>query len=248
MGTGNWGPSKCGNLLPLFLLLTSMSETKELNIYIDESGDYSPYSESNPLYSVAFVLVEDECRNRHAIETFNNQILIYDGGDHFVHTGNLVRAEKPYREMLRESRQKLFYSLFLLSKFAKYKVCCANVLKKGKDDRLVDYISNSIYDMIIRHDGYFTKFSKIILHYDNGQSLLGGIIISTFKMRYSNVIFKKTLQQDSKYMQIADLFSYFELIKHKIAFNNLTKSEVAFFGTSRKIRNNYLKQLEDKYL
>ena len=224
-----------------------MAVSKVLNIFIDESGDYSPYSVSNPLYSVAFVMVGDD-NNEHALNIFKNQLKNNDGGDHFVHTGNLVRCEKPYEGMLREKRQELFYSLFLFAKFAKYKVCCVNVVKKGKDNVLDTFIGDAIYEMVIEHQKYFSSFDRIILHYDNGQGILSDIIFTTFGLRCQNVVFTKTLQEDSPYMQVADLFSYFELIKYKIDANNLSKSEIAFFGNTRKIRKNYFEQLKNKFI
>lgn len=47
-------------------------------------------------------------------------------------------------------------------------------------------------------------------------------------------------------MQVADLFSYFELIKYKIQKAGLSKYEIKFFGETRKIKKDYLKQLEEK--
>lgn len=192
--------------------------------------------------------MEDEKLSKHPLDIFKSQLKNNEGGDHFVHTGNLVRGEVPYKGMLREKRIDLFYILFLLAKYAKYSVCCSNVIKKGHDGELDEIISDKIYETIMEHDAYFSKFDKIIIHYDNGQDTLKGLLISSFRNKYKNVSFVKTLQGDSAFMQIADLFSYFELLKHKIKLNNLTKSEVAFFGPARKIRKNYLEQLKDKFI
>ena len=49
-------------------------------------------------------------------------------------------------------------------------------------------------------------------------------------------------------MQVADLFSYFELVKYKIQRACLSKYEISFFGMPRKIKKDYMKQLEDKFL
>lgn len=88
MGTGNWGPSGSGRLFPL--LFVFMKKIKQLDIYIDESGDFSPASKENPLYSIAFVLVEKENNNENAINKFYNFLSSLFGGGHFVHVGNLI--------------------------------------------------------------------------------------------------------------------------------------------------------------
>ena len=73
-----------------------MNKPKKLDIYIDESGDFSTYSAENPLYSVAFVFVDSNDDNVSPINKFNSNLNNLMGGDHFVHVGNLVRGEKPY--------------------------------------------------------------------------------------------------------------------------------------------------------
>ena len=170
LGTGNWGPSGCGNLLPLFLLF--MAKSKILHVYIDESGDLSPYSKQNPLYSVAFVFVEDKLIDQNPTRLFQRHLLHLEGGDHFVHVGNLVRAEYPYKNMLREKRIDIFYSLFLLAKFAQYKVVCININKKGIGFLLDLEVTKRIYEVFHSKYIYFNKYSQIILHYDNGQTFL----------------------------------------------------------------------------
>ena len=90
-----------------------MIKKKQLDIFIDESGDFSLFSKENPIYSVAFVVVKKEDDNDSPINKFNNYLVNLFGGDHFVHVGNLVGAEKPYQEMTREERWHLFYTLFL---------------------------------------------------------------------------------------------------------------------------------------
>ena len=37
-----------------------MTKKKQLDIFIDESGDFSVFSKENPLYSVAFIMVKEE--------------------------------------------------------------------------------------------------------------------------------------------------------------------------------------------
>ena len=68
--------------------------TKQLDIYIDESGNFDNYSKHNLIYSVAFVLVDSRVNNVKPITLFENKLSNIVGGEHFVHTGNLVRKEK----------------------------------------------------------------------------------------------------------------------------------------------------------
>ena len=223
---------------------------KQLDIFIDESGNFDDYSKHNLLYSVAFVMVdvEDKDDNEKQIAIFESKLSKIVDGDHFVHTGNLVRGEKPYEETLLRERQDLFYILFLLAKYSKYKVACSIAEKKEIKDEVLEGITDSVLFTIQSLKDYLSEYDKVIIHYDNGQDFLKGVLLTAFRTISKNVIFIKTLQQENAFMQVADLFSYFELIKYKISKACLSKYEIAFFGEHRKIKKDYLKQLSDKII
>ena len=223
---------------------------KQLDIYIDESGNFDDYSKHNLLYSVAFVMVDldDKEINEKQVSIFESKLSKIVGGDHFVHTGNLVRGEKPYEETLLRERQDLFYILFLLAKYANYRVICSIAEKKTIKDEILEGITDSVLLTIMQLKDYLSKYDKVVVHYDNGQDFLKGVLLTAFRTISKNVVFVKTLQQENAFMQVADLFSYLELIKYKISKACLGKYEIAFFGESRKIKKDYLKQLAGKFI
>ena len=233
-------------VVPTFIF-SNMIKKKQLDIFIDESGDFSLFSKQNPFYSVAFVVVSEEDDNSSQLTKFNNYINNLFGGDHFVHVGNLVRGEKPYKGMLREERWPLFYSLFLLSKYAKYKVMVPTIVKKDDDYGTLSLLANTILKMIDKNYSLFEKHD-LIIHYDFGQGPLAGIIATSFLSKFPNAQIIKTSQSQSPFMQIADLFAYLELLKYKISKGYLTNSENRFFGGIKNLKNNYLEPLDDKYI
>ncbi len=230
------------------LYFISMKKQKELHVYIDESGDFSPYSKENPLYAVSFVFVDPSEDNKKTINHFNLNLERLIGGNHFVHVGNLVRGEKPYEHIFREERVKLFYALYLFSYFAKYKVIVSSLLKDTKADLTRKSISELIINNVDKIESFLKKYQSIILHYDFGQERLADIITTAFVFKYPNCKMIKTKQSESPFMQIADLFAYFELLKYKVSKGFITKSERNFFGNLKNIKNSYLKNIADKYL
>ena len=223
---------------------------KQLDIYIDESGNFDSYSKHNLIYSVAFIMVDssDKEINDKQVSIFESKLSNIVGGDHFVHVGNLVRGEKPYKDTLLRVRQDLFYILFLLAKYSKFKVARSIAEKKEINNEIYEGITDSVIETVKELECYLSKYDTIVVHYDNGQSFLKGTILTAFRMLSKNVVIVKTLQQENAFMQVADMFSYFELIKYKIQKAGLSKYEVDFFGESRKIKKDYLKQLNEKYL
>lgn len=228
--------------------MATKKQLKQLDIYIDESGNLDSYSKHNLIYSVAFVMVDNSVNNTRPLSIFENKLLSIVGGEHFVHTGNLVRGEKPYRDMLVGERQDLFYILFLLSKHSQYKVLCSITEKKKLSNEIYGGIRDSVFETIKRMESYISDYDIIIVHYDNGQEFLKEILLSAFKAIPKKIKMVKTLQQNNPFMQVADLYSFLELIKYKIAKSGLSKQEKAFFGSPRKIKKDYLSQLKGKYL
>lgn len=234
------------DVVPTFIF-SNMIKKKQLDIFIDESGDFSLFSKENPIYSVAFVVVKKEDDNDSPINKFNNYLVNLFGGDHFVHVGNLVRAEKPYQEMTREERWHLFYTLFLLARHAKYSVLTPTIVKSESSDKTILNITKSIIGMINDNLNMFKKH-YLVIHYDFGQGPLAGIISSSFLSAFPDCEIVKTPQSQNPFMQIADLFAYIELLKYKVNKGYLTKSETQFFGGMRNLKHNYLKPLEEKEL
>ena len=233
-------------MFPLLFYL-NMIKQKQLDIFIDESGDFSLFSEKNPIYSVAFVMVSNQDDNTSPINKFNNYLDKLFGGEHFVHVGNLVRGEKPYKGMLREERWNLFYTLFLLAKYSKYEVSVPTIIKSNSEENTLSSLAKAIIEMI--DCNYETlKKNKLVIHYDFGQGILAGLITSSFLSRFPDSIVVKTTQAQDPFMQIADLFAYFKLLQYKIDKGYLTNSENRFFGGISNLKKNYLKTLDKKYL
>ena len=74
---------------------------KSLDIYLDESGDLSPYSKTNPFYAVCFVLADDAEACTPALRKFDFDRKKSSLPGDFVHVGPLVRNEPPYKAVCR---------------------------------------------------------------------------------------------------------------------------------------------------
>ena len=225
-----------------------MTVRKQLDIYIDESGNFSAWSNENQFYSIALVLVDNEDDNNGPIYKFNSNLKNAIGGDHFVHVGNLVRGEVPYKEMFREERWKLFYALQLFARYAKYTYFNPTIIKSGTIEETVSMITKALITSIDNATNYIEKYDNVIIHYDYGQSILTGIITATFVSKLTNCTIVKTEQHQSPFMQLADLFAYYGMLEYKIAKSYLTKSESKFFGGIKNFKKTYLNAFGDKCL
>lgn len=89
-----------------------------------------------------------------------------------------------------------------------------------------DALTKKIVSELKQHYEYFTRFDKIIVYYDYGQSELAKIIVSVFNALFINVEFRKALPTDYVLLQVADLICTVQMIAEK---QSLSRSEEEFF-------------------
>ncbi len=220
-----------------------------LSVFVDESGDFGQYNPSSPNYYVTMVLHNqkvDISKNINALET-----LVSNWGypKHTIHTGPLIRREGVYKNDLRENRKTLFNALYHFTRMLDINyICsiinqgeCAEKTKLAYTDKLTKEIANKLratYE-------HFSKFDKIIVYYDYGQTELAQILVSVFNAMFANVEFRKIETNQYKLSQAADLICTVEAIVHK---NILTKSEIEFFHSKNSFKKNIYKNIVKKKL
>lgn len=224
-----------------------------LDIYIDESGNFAPFTKQNPVYSVSFVFVERTKQIDRRSQEFKKNVSELEGGENFIHIGNLVRGKPPYAGISRVDRQKLFYGLFMYAKRTPLSFYSFHV-KKSQTDLSVFGLSGKlargISDMLVAFHDYFAQFRKTIVHYDNGQTELGLVLqTSLIGGIPSEVEFVETHQEDDVLMQVADLICYLETLYYKFDEGQPTNSDLDFFGrTKSDVNRKYLDPLRKKQL
>ena len=72
------------------------------------------------------------------------------------------------------------------------------------------------------------------------------LLSSVFNALLPNPIFRKVMPSDYKLFEVADFICTMELVKLKIENNLFSKSEKIFFGSTRDLKQNYLKALKKK--
>ena len=107
----------------------------------------------------------------------------------------------------------------------------------------VDRLSKQIADFVKDHQQFFYSYGVVKIYYDNGQSEVTQIILSVFNSLLQNVKLRKPLPSDYKLFQAADLIYTLRLINLKISSSSLSKSEMKFFHSEKKLRKSYINPL-----
>lgn len=241
---------------------------KTLSVMIDESGDFDapwePGTCKDRFYIVALVLHDQTNPAEYPdFAGFDAQAAEANecaglAADQPIHTGNLIRREKPYRGVSIRQRIRLFD---LLVNFA---ISCkghrvhlhpitvdramhlsgqtmpsglaaidGESVQKELESRMMEFIRDSRF--------LFERFDIIRIYYDNGQKRLARIIHEAFNSAFAGSGTDITLdyksdvkQSDYRLLQVADLACTMELLDRKVQAGELGSSDVMFFDASRK--------------
>ena len=122
-----------------------MGKTKEISVFVDESGSYDPDETSSLYYMVCLVFHDQDSDISGEISKLEEAIAA-TGRDssHCIHTAPLIRRENEYEQDLRESRRTLFFKMLTFVRRADVSCKCFWV-----DKHYID-TAESIHDKLQR--------------------------------------------------------------------------------------------------
>jgi hypothetical protein len=242
------GPPQAGDSPATFCLENNVS--RQLSVFIDESGDFGSYQPHSPYYLVTMLLHDQNMDISPAIDTLDRQVINAGFEPHAIHTGPIVRREEKYHDSTIDERKKLLAALINFSRNVNVSYSLLRVDKRVGTNiiELTAKLSKQIQLFVNSHLSFFLSFDEIVVYYDNGQIELTRILTSTLTVLLSNVTFRRVKPSDYKLFQLADMFCSLELTALKFETNTVSRSEVSFFHSKRDFSKNYLKSIRRKRL
>ena len=218
---------------------------KELNIFIDESGDFGVNDNASDLYVVSIVF-HSSLNNIEPFLNALNKRLNKLQFTKMIHAADLIRHKGDYKNLSIDQRRKIFTAIYQFGRKSPIKLKSIIVNKKYTDTYklLKKQLTMELNESISNNLKYFQKFDKIIIYYDNGQSQLTSILEDIFKDFNISFIndFDKTKE---KLFQVADMLTfidkYYYKFKHKLY---ISKNEKIFFENME--MRKLLKELKSK--
>lgn len=230
-----------------------MAIVKEISIFVDESGSFSPFdSDPNSPYYILCMVFHDQADDifqeiEKLREAFRQTGL---DADHTVHAGPKIRREGEYRTMPRELRIRIFRRMMVFIQKARFKYRCFKLFKpyNSGNEAIHDTLLQEIVDFLISHRDDFNASERIKVYYDDWQAQVTALLKEAFAIYSAKVEFATDVQP-SRYrlFQAADVICTLELAKAKLlAFGSISESEERFFGGVKNFKKNYLKPLSRK--
>jgi len=228
-----------------------MKKVKELHIYIDEAGNFEFNSEGGSrFYAIAFIYIE----NNLSIKKFNEIIKSLkkiDSSIAVMHSSPLIRQKDIYSKTPLNSRRTIFNKFieFIKKLDIKYSVLIIDKNNAKESEKLKREIKNKYLNIIKNNYAYLSKYTDVILHYDNGQKELSKIIKTIFKDNFKNVEFLfNEIMQNQIIIQVADVIATLFTTYQKYKYSKTTYNEREFFGSFRNFKKNYIKHISDNLL
>ncbi len=225
-----------------------MENTREISIFIDESGSFGLADRFSRFYILCMVFHDQS-------EDITEQVLRLDQSlekiglptGHCIHAGPLIRREKEYAGMDRELRRLILSKMMSFVRHVNATYHCFK-LDRYFDDRaeaIHDTFLRQIIAFLVNNIVDFDRFDKIKIYYDNGQPQISALLHEAFAMFSSKVEFVENVTPAKyKLFQFADAACTLELAAAKLEVNNrLSASEKSFFEGERNFKRNFLKAI-----
>ena len=223
--------------------------TREVSVFIDESGSYEHDRLSSRYYLVCMVFHDQDVDISAEIEKLEDSLEAMGlDRNHCVHAGPLIRRENEYGVMNREERRGIFRRmfLFLLKTDISYKcfVIDKNFLSMTHD--VHDSLLQQIVGFLLSKSDELSAFDKLKVYYDNGQSKLTSLLKEAFTLFAFRTEFVPDVEPARyRLFQVADIACTLELARSKLlSQEGLSESEIVFFGGIKNFKKNYLKLLD----
>lgn len=205
---------------------------KRLNIFVDETGEFGYGAKSSMLYGISFTFHEQDNDISGELNNLNNRLMKI-GYTNMIHMSDLIMRRGDYSKFDIKMRKSIFNSIYQFSRKIPVKYHTIIIDKRFIDNGnvLKKQIINEVNQMIKNNEGYFNKFDKIVMYYDNGQEPLGYILDSLF-IRFNSYEHRVKFDHvEKRLFQVSDMLTYADkaIYKHKKNIK-YEKSELYFFG------------------
>ena len=226
-------------------------KTKEISVFVDESGSFEPDAASSRFYMVCMVFHDQS-------KSISDSIARLDGmlanmglePNHCVHAGPLIRREKEYAQMSREERRRIFDRMiaFLRKTDISYRCFCVDKRLLGINQSVHDPLLQQILRFLMVNAETFNSYDALKIYYDNGQAPLTELLKEAFAAFSSKTVFVPAVEPSQyRLFQVADIACTIELAQAKLTTRDgLSESENVFFGGAKNFRKNFLKPLNRK--
>ena len=218
---------------PALLLFGGERISRELSIFVDESGSQKGHS---AYCIVSLVFHEQEEILESVVSSLEADLERKSLPSLPFHASPLMYGKGPYKDLERETRKRLFASFEAFCRRAPFacktfsyrrsEVSSAEVFTARFKKDLISFLTDNLE--------YFQAFEKVKIYYDNGQSMVTSAFHSAIDLVLSKeaVLYRMADARQYRLSQVADCICTLELTDIKFQRGELTETDAKMFGTN----------------
>lgn len=221
--------------------------TKELSIFVDESGDRGGKAR---YYLLTLVIHDQSERIVEKVACYEESLLRSDLPNTPFHSEPLLNGHGPYEGMSISQRKKLLYSFNVMVQ--RLPISYATFVYRRSEfenpTKLTAQMKRDISNLLFDRLEFFQAFSEVKVYYDNGQDIVKRALDQSigFVLSKGVVERRKTSMTDYRLEQVADYLCTIELAAVKYAAKENGETYNKFFGGIGSFKKNWLKQARRK--
>lgn len=224
--------------------------TKELSIFVDESGDVG---ETSRFYLITFVLHEQDDPITQEIARYEQVLADSYLPNIAMHLGPLLNGHDDYRMLSVETRKRLMSCFMMLIQHLPFQHFVIQHNKKNCNEQTSELflrMKRDLTTILFDNLEYLQDFDTVKIYYDNGQSIVTDTLHDAIEYTLSKnaVIYKNASPQDYRLFQVADFICTLELTAMKYQTHTFGTTDERFFGKWGTFKKNYLKKIRKKRL
>ena len=176
-----------------------MEKTKEISVFVDESGSFDPDRSSSRYYLVCMVFHNQECDLSRQINILEQNLENMGlPRSHCVHAGPLIRREKEYAHLSRQERRGIFDRMMVFLRTCDIEYTCFKIDKGliGSRQEIHDPLLQQIVGFLVRHMDDLNTYDVLKVYYDNGQHELAALLKEAFAIYASRTQFVKDVSPE----------------------------------------------------
>ena len=222
-------------------------ESKLLSCFADETGQQDMGA---GYYMLTLLLHDQEDDIAPLIDTYETRLAFEGLPDIPFHHVDLIHGRERYEGVSPETRKRLLiaFSMFVRTLPVKYKTFAYSASEIQGKDELKVHMRRDIVNFVFENLEWFQGYDNVPVYYDGGHSATTAAIHEAFDYALArNVAVYKDLSHETKRLaQAADYLCSIELANSRYEDGNVSASYHRFYGSPRKFRQNYLKQVRRK--
>lgn len=226
--------------------------TKQLSIFVDESGNFGDLNDSSHYRVVTMIFHDcafDLSRQIAELDRANSDLGL-DAGAFIFHTAPLIRQEDEFRAMNRHLRGRIFGRMLDFVRRIEFKHHSFHVDARFATSTLqiVQRLEAQITEFALHYLAMFEQVEQIKVYYDGGQKEISRLLRDTLAFLGKVVEFAQGPRHCKyKLFQVADLVCTVRLMELRLANDeSLNLAEKKFFGGERAFKRNVLKVINAK--